>query len=436
VNTTDPARSIPRGWMLACAVALSALLVTSGCMAAPRPGGGPRGGPRGGSQPPGQQTYDMAQTLSDGAQLHTIAFSGFAFLTGSLGADSFFPPGKVCDWWGFQHLRDNDPSQLGHNTDFLTKAACNMLYVLSDEQRAQLIALAQQQAQPINDYAWWRFCLMQAFRRQLAGDLPAGSSGLDKAAVLGFCAGLYRLDGEMGLQRAAVMGGILHGLNPQQRAYLDRLKGSGMATWPDVPEMIDRRSMPHDVHVAVMTYAGDLFSWYMGDLEADVYFCPERQGTYFGGFYLKDAPAMGNPDYTISDHLTGDVGANMLTMLTPTQAQCITDLVPAQLPVLQQIVEVRRAIATQLRRAIAGEAIDQEKVLSLCGDYGRLDGEIVYGDAMAFARVGQSLSTQQRSDLAAVRQQIGVGVPDGAFLYSQPIQMPDIPSTDYLLGGR
>ena len=42
-----------------------------------------------------------------------------------------------------------------------------------------------------------------------------------------------------------------------------------------------------------MTYAGDLFSWYAGSLEADVYFCPERQGTYYGGFYIKDAPAIG-----------------------------------------------------------------------------------------------------------------------------------------------
>ncbi|MEN6301579.1 MAG: hypothetical protein ABFD96_02600, partial [Armatimonadia bacterium] len=79
----------------------------------------------------------MSRTLSERGQLHTIAFSGFAFLTGNLGADSFFPPGKVADWWGFQYLRDNDPSGLGHNTDFLTKAAYNMLYVLDEQQRAQ-----------------------------------------------------------------------------------------------------------------------------------------------------------------------------------------------------------------------------------------------------------------------------------------------------------
>jgi Spy/CpxP family protein refolding chaperone len=443
-DQTNPVRSRKLVVLAAVSAVLIALcvLVATAAVAqpgqgrgGPRPGGG-RGGPRqgGGGQPPGQQVFDMSQTLSEGAQLHTIAFSGFAFLTGSLGADSFFPPGKVADWWGFQHLRDNDPSRLGHNTDFLTKAAYNMLYVLSDEQRAQLIALARQQVEPINNYALWRFPLMQAFRRQLAGDIPAGSQGLDKAAVEQFSAQLYRLDGELSIERAEVMGGILHGLNAEQRAYLDKLKGTGMATWPDVPETVDRRSMPHDAHVAVMTYAGDMFSWYMGDVEADVYFCPERQGTYFGGFYLKDAPAMGNPNYTISDHLTGDVGATMIEKLNAAQAERITSLVPAQLPVLQQIVEVRRAIATELRKCIAGEAVDKAAVLALSEKYGRLDGEIIYGDAMAYAQVGQSMSAQQKADFAAMRQQIGVGVPQGAFFYSQPIDMPQIPSTDSLFG--
>lgn len=38
---------------------------------------------------------NMEQTLSDQAQGMTISFDGLAFLTGSLGADSFLPPGNV-----------------------------------------------------------------------------------------------------------------------------------------------------------------------------------------------------------------------------------------------------------------------------------------------------------------------------------------------------
>jgi len=70
--------------------------------------------------PPGG--FTLAQTLSDQAQRTTLAFSGLAIMTGNLEAQSFFPPGKVADWWGFQCLRDNDPSQMGHAGDFLTSA--------------------------------------------------------------------------------------------------------------------------------------------------------------------------------------------------------------------------------------------------------------------------------------------------------------------------
>jgi hypothetical protein len=49
-----------------------------------------------------QAQMNMAQTLSDEAQRMTIAFDGLAFVTGSLGADSFLPPGKVADFSGFQ----------------------------------------------------------------------------------------------------------------------------------------------------------------------------------------------------------------------------------------------------------------------------------------------------------------------------------------------
>ena len=46
--------------------------------------------------------YTLAQAASDQAQLSTIAFSGLAFITGNAGADTFMPPGKVADFFGFQ----------------------------------------------------------------------------------------------------------------------------------------------------------------------------------------------------------------------------------------------------------------------------------------------------------------------------------------------
>ena len=379
--------------------------------------------------------FTMEQTLSDEAQETTIAFDGLAFLTGTLGSDSFFPPGKVADYWGFQYLRDNDPSEMGHNTDFLTKASLNMLYIPTPSQRAELATLANSQVDSINEYGYKRFVLMKASRRLLEGDIPTGTTGLDKTAVMKYSADLYRLDGQMSYDRAKMMGSILKSLNANQRAYLDAMVGKGMTTWRNEDEPSELRGLGHDAKVAVMTYAGDLFSWYAGSIEADVYFCPERQGTYFGSFYMKDAPAVGNPGYSIGTNITADMGNAFVAALTPTQAQLVTSLVDIQRADLYKIVDTRRDISTQLRRFIAGESPDSATVLSLSDKYGSLDGEIVYYFATNLAKVGKTLTSDQKTKLMTLRKQtLGDFAPKGAFLYATEISIPTIPNTDFLFG--
>ncbi|MEI6623718.1 MAG: hypothetical protein WCP28_17640 [Actinomycetes bacterium] len=385
--------------------------------------------------PPGPGSMTMEQTLSDGAQRTTIAFDALGFLTGNLGTDSFFPPGKVADFWGFQYLRDNDPSEMGHNTDFLTKASLNMLTVLTADQRAALIALAKNQVTSINDYGYQRFVLMTAFRRLVNGDLPTGTTGLSESAVKAFSADLYRLDGQISYQRAAVMGPILAGLSDEQKAYLAGMVGKGMTSWPTVDEPTELRALSHDEKVAVMTYAGDMFSWYAGNVTADVYFCPERQGTYFGSFYLKDAPAVGNPGYSIGTNITADMGNALLAALTPAQAQLVTSLVDTQRPALTGIVDVRTQVSTELRKYMAGQASDSSTVSTLMGQYGEYDGTIVYNLATNFAAVSKSLTAAQKATLLGLRHQtLGDFAPTAAFLYATPIDFPTVRNTDFLFG--
>jgi hypothetical protein len=378
--------------------------------------------------------YNIDQAISDKAQGMTIAFDALAFLTGDLGADSFFPPGKVADFWGFQYLRDNDSSQMGHAGDFLTSAAMNMLNILTSEQRTRLVALAESQVDSIDTYGYKRFVLMEAFRRLLEGDLPAGTTGLDEDAVKAFSAELYALDGEISYARAQLMGALLNSMDATQKASLDAMVGKGMLEWPTVEEPADLRSLDRSVKVAVMTYAADMFSWYAGSVEADVYFCPERQGTYFGSFYLKDIQAMSDSSYAIPTGMTGNLGDEMLSTLGADQAQQITGLVDLAKPSLLGIVETRKQIALELRKFLAGGSADQATVMSLMRHYGELDGEIVYSLATVFSKVNQSLTGDQKAKLASMRQELlgDLSHPTGAYLYSQPIPMPEIPETDFL----
>jgi hypothetical protein len=375
--------------------------------------------------------YSIEQAVSDRAQLNTIAFDGLAFLTGDFNCDTFLPPGKISDFFGFQYMRDIDGAAMGHNTDFLTRIADNTLRILNADQKAQLVALGQAQAPQIRELALKRFPLIQAFCRNLAGDFPAGSPSLNRTAVMKYASGIFEQSGELAFQRAEVYGKIVRSLTAEQIAEFARLKFGDSRTWPDGPEAFDKRSVSHDVHVAMMTYASEFFSWYAGSVEADTYFCPEGHGTYFGSFYMKDAPAVHQKNYSISTALTGDSGEAFLAALNPAQREQVAGLVELQRKDLSDIVATRRVVATELRRNMAGAAATREKVLELCRHYGELDGELSFFYATHFAEVNKTLTAEQHATLKRLRGIEGFTAKN-PFVYADPISFPAIPNADFL----
>ena len=379
----------------------------------------------------GPGKYTISQATSDRAQLNTIAFDGLAFLTGGFNEDTFLPPGKISDFFGFQNMRDVDGALMGHNTDFLTRIANNVLSILNDEQKQQLVVLGKLQAPQISSLALQRLPLIQAFCRNLSGDFPAGSHGLNREAVMKYASGIFELSGELAYQRAEVYGKIVSSLTVAQKAEFAKLKFGDSRTWPDVPEAFDKRTVSHPVHVAMMTYASEFFSWYAGSVESDTYFCPEGHGTYFGSFYMKDAPAVHQKNYSISTALTGDSGEAFLAALNPTQREQVTSLVELQRSDLQDIVSTRRAVATELRLFMSGSSASKEKVLKLCRHYGELDGELSYHYATHFAEVNKTLTSEQRAVLKKLRGIEGFSA-KSPFIYADPISSPAIPNTDFL----
>ncbi len=375
----------------------------------------------------------MEQAMSDRAQLSTIAFNGLAFITGSAGADTFMPPGKVADFFGFQYMRDVDTAGYGHNTTFLSKAANNVLKILTNEQKAKLIALAKEQEPVYVNFAYNRFPLMTAFRRNLEGNIPTGATELNSYAVKTYTGNLYTLDAQLTFRRAEVVGKIISSFTPKQKSYLAKMKFDNSATWSDVPEDENlKRGLTNMQFVAVMTYASELFSWYKGGINADAYFCPERHGTYFGGFYMKDYPAMHNPNYFISTSLTGDSGQDFLNILNSTQRQRITSIISEQRNAMKEIANIRISVATELRKAMKGQKINKEKVYSLIKRYGELDGQISCLYASRFAEVDKTLSQRQHEDMTNLRNL--TVVPEGAYMFSTLVATPQVPNTNFFFG--
>jgi hypothetical protein len=383
--------------------------------------------------PVSQDQYNISQAISDEAQRNTISFDGLAFLTGNLGSQSFLPPGKVADYSGFQCLRDNDPTKLGHNTSFVTIISYNILHILTTEQVNMFVERAQDQIDLINQFAYKRFPMLQAFRRLKEGDIPAGTTELSKEAVMEYTAELYRVDGRISYDRARLFGEVIHSLSSSQKDQIEALKElNGIGNWDStLTNPLQGLNLQQDISVAVMTYASEIYAWYAGSVKYDVYFCPERHGTYFGSFYLKDWPAMGNPNYTIDETLTASAGQNFLSILTTAQADKLKGIVDLQRSALNELVDKREAISTELRKFLSAETADSSTVLSLSERYGELDGELSYYYATTFTQIFKSLSDAQKEQVLNLAGDLGYLDPSGAFLYSQPMVMPEIENTDY-----
>lgn len=383
---------------------------------------------------PASTSYNLAQAMSDNGQLMTIAFDGLAFITGNSGGDSFFPPGKVADFFGFQYMRDIDVAGYGHNTEFLTRAANNVLKVLTTAQKAKLVALAKDQAAVYMRFAYNRYPLMNAFRRNLnTATMPAGASSLSRDRVTAYCASLYKLDADLSYNRAVMMGEIVQSLSADQKTYLGNMVFNNFNTWPNVPEdTVLKKSMTNTEFVAVMTYASEFFSWYKGGLNADIYFCPERHGTYFGGFFLKDYPAMNNPGYFIPLNLTAESGQAFLDVLNPAQKALITGIIPEQKALLTEIAQVRENICKEMRKAMNGLTIDKTAIYQWINRYGELDGSMSALYAMRFGEVNKTLTSAQMAQLVTIRN-LNI-VPAGGYRFASPVPYPVVPNTDYLFG--
>ncbi len=383
-----------------------------------------------------QSKYSLDQAISDKAQLNTIAFNGLAFLTGDFGAATFIPPGKICDFFGFQYMRDIDAAQKGHNPMFLDRVAGNILYILNDNQKKMFMDIAKVQAPKMEELAKMRLDLIKAFHLQRDQEFPSTSSGLNKEAVTQKVGDIFAMDAELSLKRAEIMAAVALSLTYEQKEYLSNMKFGDFNTWPIKDE---RGQLKHGakgqskmVNVAYMTYASEFFSWIAGSEQADVYFCPERHGTYFGGFYMKDMPAMGKRDYDISTSVTGNSGESFLGILNSDQRQHITRILDLQADELIKIISIRHAISRELRKYLVGQIPDKERIMALGREYGELDGYMSYLYTIAFSNVNKTLSSDQHQKLVTLRSLDGYKSAD-YYIYSQAINTSPDMSSDQIL---
>ncbi len=373
-----------------------------------------------------RQKYSIEQATSDNAQQRTIEFAALSFMSSGLCEMSFLPPGKHASYFGFQNMRDVIGGAAGHSQNFVPQAANTLLYILSDQQKSVLINLAKQQQAKIESFALARFPLLATFDRYANGELPKGKTQLNRKEIVRHSGDLYAIDGELSYERAVGFGKIVRSLTQNQKAYLNRFKSQPFQSWPKRRDQINKRQYEHSTHVAIMTYASELLSWYIGDVKKDTYFTPERTAAYFGAYWTKAAPmkAVKRDNYQISTKLTADSGAKFSQFLTTQQKRRITDLVSTQKSFLRKMVTVRGQIANEIRKIFYEEKADLARIVRLSRTFGELDGEIAYLYATAFTNVKKGLSSTQLKKAVQLRN-ISQYTCKEAFIYAEPSPVPN-----------
>jgi len=115
---------------------------------------------------------------------------------------------------------------------------------------------------------------------------------------------------------------------------------------------------------------------------------------------------------------------DFLSILSAEQSAAVHQIVEKQEPLLDEIIQIRTDVSLELRKALNNDTPDKNKVFTLIKRYGELDGELSYKCAICFSKISESLSQEQRSKLVSLR---GLDeIPEGAYLFSDPIALPDL----------
>lgn len=394
--------------------------------------------------------YNVLLQTSNAAQLSNIVYNGFAFMNeNNFCSVTFLPPLHWGDFFGFQHLRDITPNGQGHNTNFLTNVAYNVFRLLDDATISQMREQAIKHSATALNYAGQRYKLISAFQRLLNGDLPAGKHQLNIEAIKIYSSKLYAIEAPVTLDRAVLFSRILNSMNSSQIAGLLQLQNSSyIESWTktDQKNLANREIMKGltNTQATILTaFAGEIFSWFSGNLESDTYFGPERQFNYFGGLYLKDVLSVSVNNYSIPEQIGGTLSRNFLQILNPNQQNLFINLVSQQKDGLNSLVEVRKSISNILRKIQMGElkgsdvaAFDQ--LLALETRYGALDGEISALYATTYAKVYESLNSTQVSQLKTLHDLSGYPcqkISGFTYIYQWPYNSSFFESTPIIEAG-
>jgi hypothetical protein len=378
----------------------------------------------------------IGQTLGKAGQVNTLAASALGWFTGDLCADTFFPPGELIDFWGFQYLRDTDADEMGHNSNFAAKATYAVVNVLNTTQKMWLLDLAYAQAGQLGISSLSLANKTSAtYDAAVYGRLPfqlavrdARALNMNKTRVMAYSGEMYASMGRLAIERAKLYARLWKSLNSSQMTLLDSYTSFNHLPNKTVDSTASKVNGQW-IGLLYGTFAGDFLAWYKGNSVADAYFAPERVASYFGLFYMKDIISLQMNAYgvstTISSEITGDYGENLRNQLTNAQDWNMDHLLDLELPHAYQYYYARVNATRLLRQFLSVGYADEALILSLAREMGEHDGAISYYASMALNNISRSLDSTQLASFASIKQS-GIPACSGYWYLSYNYPMPAV----------
>jgi hypothetical protein len=350
-------------------------------------------------------------------------------------ADTFFPPGELIDFWGFQWIRDTDVDGQGHNSNYAAYAANAILNVLNDTQKGWIldhsytqvgvlnissISLANMTSSTYDGLVYGRLPFQMAVRDSRALNMV-------KSRVVKYFGSMYLLAGRVAISRAKLFVRLKNSLNPTQLQTLNSY--TGFYSFPSTStDTFCSKANGEYVGLMYKTVAGDFLAWFKGNQLRDAYFAPERVASYFGLFYLKDIISLERNalglSTTIDSALTGNYGLNLQKLLNGDQRPFMTNLLNSELPYAYKLYYARSNITSLLRGFVSG-SVNETLILSFAKQIGEYDGAISYFAALALNGIKATLNQTQVANFASLIEE-EIPKCEGYYYLSYNLPMPAV----------
>ncbi len=334
----------------------------------------------------GVPVRDITQEQVSEAQLRAaVASRTLTWLTGNSANNDYVSVGRIANFFGFVGLRVASGQSLSRSA-----VAHDTLAILTDAQRAELIALGHDQAEALSQTHAARTRMNRALEGLLIGDDIAYEDFLDIGREYG--AG----EAELGRYIAQRLGDVSQGLSEDQKTQLVAIRAAYISGQGQLIELEKPRiKLGENEKIELVNTAARFLSWSTGSPEYNDFEVVGKPSQHFGFVSLR----------VDSNHgvKRGAVANEVRELLTPEQIGALDKAAKHNAERFGAFLEARAKLMRLYETALSGKVIDTQKAVKLGEAVGLIEAEMTWVQAVAMLAVRDLLSEAQTTELIAMR---------------------------------